>query len=273
LVASIVVGPKKSMRTLAIAVVIGCFLSTALAHSRAGLAFSLIGSLFVLIISATAGAKLRRKQIFFSSLGVVVLGILLLAMAAKNDVRWRNMTSELVAGFHGNAIQLQCEGTAAIESEIASNDGDQSRRLISSLQYGDGSRIVVLRAGIDLAFEHPLGSDGSRQAFQKLLRQVCANPVISMAHTHNGWLDTVLALGWIGGLLYLWVLGFFIKQGLSHRHHESGLNEWAIVLVALSAFWILRGFTDSVFRDHMLEMQGFVLAFAFVAYRSQIKPH
>jgi hypothetical protein len=273
LVASIVASQKKTMRPLAMAFIIACFLSTALAHSRAGLVFCLIGSLFVVIAFSATSAKLRRKQIFFSLAGVVVLGTLVLTVAVKNDIRWSNMTSELVAGFYGDAVELQCRGTAAIESEITAKYSDQSQRLISSVQYGDGSRIAVLRAGVALALKNPWGGDGSRQAFQKLLRHECANPVISMAHTHNGWLDTVLALGWCGALLYLWVLLFFMKQGLLLLRHVSGVNEWALVLVALSAFWIMRGFTDSVFRDHMLEMQGFVLAFAFVASRRQIKFH
>jgi hypothetical protein len=42
-------------------------------------------------------------------------------------------------------------------------------------------------------------------------------------------------------------------------------NEWALVLFALTVFWLVRGFTDSVYRDHMLEMQGFMLSFALVA--------
>jgi hypothetical protein len=272
LAAAIIAGHRKTMRPMAIVLIIACLLSTALAHSRAGLGFSLIGGLLVVGASFLARVSYRQKHILISLIGIVVVGALVLTMAVRNDVRWRNMTSELAAGFYGDAIQLECEGTASIEPEVIANYGDQSQRLIASVQYGDGSRIVVLRAGIALALKHPWGSDGSRQAFQKLLRQECANPAISMAHTHNGWLDTILALGWAGALLYLGVLLFFMKQGLSYLHHESGLNEWVLVLVALSAFWILRGFTDSVFRDHMLEMQGFVLAFAFVVSRSQTKP-
>lgn len=271
LAAAIVAGHRKTMRLLAMALIIACLLSTALAHSRAGLGFSLIGGLLVVGASFIARASYRQKHILASLIGIVVVGALVLTMAVRNDVRWRNMTSELVAGFYGEAIQLECEGTASIEPEVIANYGDQSQRIIASVQYGDGSRVVVLRAGVALALKHPWGSDGSRQAFQKLLRQECANPVISMAHTHNGWLDTVLALGWVGATLYLSVLLYFFKQGFSHLHHESGLNEWVLVLVALSAFWILRGFTDSVFRDHMLEMQGFVLAYASITLKMQTR--
>lgn len=272
LAAAIVADESKRTRLLATAMIIACLLSTALAHSRAGLGFSLIGGLLVVGVSFAASSSYRQKQVFVRLIGLVSVGALVLTMAVKNDVRWGNMTSELAAGFYGNAIQLECEGTASIEPQIFANYGDQSPRIITSVEYGDGSRVVVLRAGIALALKHPWGSDGSRQGFQKLLRQECANPAISMAHTHNGWLDTVLALGWIGATLYLAVLLYFFKKGAAHLLPESGLKEWGLVLVALSAFWILRGFTDSVFRDHMLEMQGFVLAFALVASRSQTKP-
>ena len=83
-----------------------------------------------------------------------------------------------------------------------------------------------------------------------------------MAHTHNGWIDTILALGWVGGALYLMVFSYFFVTGYTYLRSSTHINEWAIVLVALAVFWILRGLVDSVFKDHMLEMQGFVLAYA-----------
>jgi O-antigen ligase len=135
------------------------------------------------------------------------------------------------------------------------------------VRYGDGSRMVVLRAGLELAWAHPLGGDGSRQAFQKLLRQECPNPVISMAHAHNGWIDTMLAIGIPGAALYMWVLLSFLRSGYAALKRDGLANPWALVLLSLSVFWIVRGFTDSVFRDHMFEMQGFMLSFALIASR------
>lgn len=270
LTAAILAGAKV-FRPWAVALIIASLLSTALAQSRAGLAFSLFGGLLVFGAAYIARATPRRKYFLGSLVGVVIVGAAVLAMAVKNDVRWRSITPQLAAGFYGDAIRLQCEGTSSIEPQIVAKYGEQSQTLISSVQYGDGSRVVVLRAGLALALKHPWGGDGSRQAFQKLLRQECANPAIAMAHTHNGWLDTTLALGWLGAALYLSVLLYFLKQGYSYLRREKTLNEWALVLVSLSAFWILRGFTDSVFRDHMLEMQGFVLAYASMALKLQTR--
>jgi hypothetical protein len=273
LLAAAIVAGHKALRPLAVMLMVACLLSTALAHSRAGFAFCVLGGVLVFIAAYVGGAAHRRLNFLAGALGVVFLGVVVLVMAAQNDTRWRNMTSQLIAGFKGDALQIQCEGTASIKSEIIAEygPGNQARDVLASVRDGDGSRMVLLRAGLTLALEHPWGSDGSRQAYQKLLRQQCPNPVIAMAHTHNGWLDTLLALGWVGATLYSWVLLYFLKQGWAYLRREHSLNEWSLVLVALSTFWILRGFTDSVFRDHMLEMQGFVLAYAAMALRMQVR--
>lgn len=264
---------NKKVRPLAVGVIVACLLSTALAHSRAGLVFGVIGGVFVFGATLLSQASQKRRQLLWGLMMIVLIGVGVLAIAVKNDERWRQMSSKILAGFQGDALQLQCEGTASVEPWIISRfgPGEPSKDVIDAVRDGDGSRIVALRAAVQLALKHPWGSDGSRQAYAKLLRQHCALPATPMMHAHDGWLDTVLAIGWVGAALYLWVLLYFFSQGYSYLRSEKILNEWALVLVSLSAFWILRGFTDSVFRDHMFEMQGFVLAYAVLALKLQIK--
>lgn len=273
LLAAAISAGKRTLRPLAVTLVFACLLSTAVAQSRAGLIFCLLGVVLVFGATYLMQATHRRMHLLIGLAGILLAGAAVLAIAVKEDVRWLNMSTQLLAGFEGDPIQLQCEGTSSIEPEIYTQYGsaEDARRVIDSVRGGDGARVVLLRAGLVLAFKHPWGSDGSREAFQKLLRQECATPAVSMAHTHNGWLDTALAVGWIGAALYAAVLLWFFRLGFSHLREGKPLNEWALVLVALSAFWILRGFTDSVFRDHMLEMQGFVLAYAAVALRLQVQ--
>ena len=264
---------NRRVRPLALGVIAACLLSTALAHSRAGLAFGVVGGTLVFGAVFLSQASQKRRQMLWGLLTVMVIGAGILAVAVKNDERWRNMASQITAGFQGDALQIQCEGTASVEPWIIARygPGEQAQRVINAVRDGDGSRVVLLRAGFALALKHPWGSDGSRQAYQKLLRQECPNPGTNMAHAHDGWLDTILAIGWIGAALYLGVLLHFFAQGYSYLRREKDLNQWALVLVALSAFWFLRGFTDSVFRDHMFEMQGFVLAYAALALRLQTR--
>jgi O-antigen ligase len=261
-----VVAGRSGLRSTALLIILASLMSTIFARSRAGLAFCVIGGALVFATAYLIRARQNRLVLLAGLAGIFLVGALGLAFAFHEDARWRNMTLQLASGFQGDAIQIQCEGTASIEAGITAKygPGEQAESVIASVRDGDGARTVVLRAGLALALKHPWGSDGSRQAFQKLLKQECAQPAISMAHAHNGWIDTMLALGWVGGVLYLWLLLHLFTQGFSRLYREKKLDEWALVLVALSGFWILRGFTDSIFRDHMLEMQGFVLSYALV---------
>lgn len=270
--ATVVAGDKK-YRWWAIMLIIAALLSTALARSRAGMAFAILGGILVLLVAYFAQGAQKRRQVFIWLTALVLVGVAIAMVAIKDDPRWRNMTSQLSAGFLGNAIQIECEGTSSIESRIIDQygSGERAQQVISSVRDGDGARMVVLRAGLVLALKYPWGIDGSRQSFQKLLRQECATPAIQMAHTHNGWLDTILALGWLGGLFYFWVMIYFLRSGFHYLRNGDRGNEWAIILVALALFWIIRGFTDSVFRDHMLEMQGFVLSFGATLLKKQLR--
>lgn len=261
-----IVAGRKGLRVPAMLIILSCLASTIFARSRAGSAFCLVGSALVFGMAYLIRARQHRIVLVAGLAGIFLVGSLSLALAFKEDPRWRTMVLQLVAGFQGDAIQIQCEGTASIEADITKKytPAGQAQSVIDSVRDGDAARMVVLRASLRLALKHPWGIDGSRQAYQKLLKQECARPAILMAHAHNGWIDTMLALGWAGALLYFWVFAYFSTQGYSLLRREKKLDEWALVLVALSAFWILRGFTDSVYRDHMLEMQGFVLSYALV---------
>jgi O-antigen ligase len=205
---------------------------------------------------------------------IVVVGSLA-GLAFKEDARWHTLSDKLAAGMLGDAIQIECEGTASIEAKILDSHGADvsSTQLIDAVRDGDGARVVLLRAGLQLALKHPWGSDGSRQAFKTLLREECLHPALVMAHAHNGWIDTMLAIGVTGAALYLGVLLELCRRACVSLKKDGIENQWALVLLTLSVFWIIRGFTDSVFRDHMLEMQGFVLTFALVASSNYAKLH
>lgn len=265
----------KKFRPWAIALIISALLSTVLARSRAGLAFAVLGAILVIIPAYMARITVHRSGLMVGLVAVMLFGAGLAGFAVKDDHRWLDLTSKLSAGFLGSALKIECEGIASIEADIFEKygKGEISNQVINSVQGGDGARIVLMRAGLELASNHPWGSDGSRQAYQILLKQECPNPAILMAHTHNGWIDMLLAIGWLGAILYLGVLLHYFRFGLTCLRDMQKTSEWALVLTTLSLFWIIRGVTDSVFRDHMLEMQGFVLAFAASGLQLQRKVH
>lgn len=261
---------QRGKRGWSIALIVAALIATALARSRAGLAFSIVGGGLVFLTALLTHTDARRRRWIGGGLALLLVGgASAIVIASKVDPRWGAMTDRLSAGFLGDALTVECEGTASIEKEVVIRYGEGARAkdIIDSVRDGDGGRVVLFRVGVLLALKHPWGIDGSRQAFQKLLRQECPAPVLQMAHAHNGWIDTMLAIGWLGALLYLAVLVHCAVQGAISLRATDEPNIWAIILVALSTFWMLRAMTDSVFRDHMFEMQGFVLSYALVALR------
>jgi O-antigen ligase len=274
LLAASLVACKKSPKFTLIFLILACLTSTALARSRAGLAFSVFGLILVFGVAYWPQRETQKKQIFLLFGCLLIVSLLIFGIAAKTDSRWRHMESGMTSGLLGNALQIQCLGTGSVEQEIIDEygAGAESERIISSVNNGDGSRVILFRSGLELVWKNPWGIDGSRQAYKKLLRKECPEPVIDMAHAHNGWIDTALAIGWIGAMLYLFVLTNFSKIGFKNMKNSDGeLNVWSVVLFSLSVFWIVRAFFDSVFRDHMFEMQGFVMAYAYIALLAKEK--
>lgn len=258
-------------RPAALMLILAALLSTVLARSRAGFAFAVLGCLLVLGQVYWLSSRERRRNVMLALLGLVVVGGSIFVLATKNDPRWRNMTDQLSAGLLGDELLIACKGVSTIDEEIRRQHGETGRvsEILASVQGGDGARVVALRVGMHLVFSHPWGSDGSRFAFQRLLAEECPEPAMPLLHAHNGWIDMMLAIGWVGALLYLIMLAYFLWHGRVNLRRSSNPDSrvWALVLTSTAAFWLLRGFTDSVYRDHMLEMQGLILAYAFTALK------
>ena len=257
-------GPRRVMAGLLLALTV---LSMVLVRSRGGLLFSLI-AIMVVFLATFRGASQDQKRRGLIAISVLAgMGVALASLAYHTDSRWQNLTSRLSAGMLGDALQVHCYGPSSIESEIEEKYGssNQSERIKNSLVNDDGVRVLLFRTGLKLLEMHPWGLDGSRSAFQQRILDVCPDPVGIIANAHNGWLDTALAIGVPGAVLYFLVFIYFIRIGQRVVNPDSPAFPWALILIAASVFWMLRALVDSCFRDHMLEMQGFLLSYAAVA--------
>jgi len=178
--------------------ILAALLSTVLARSRAGFAFAVLGSLLVLGQAFWLSSRERRRNVILALLGLMVVGSAIFTLAARNDPRWRNMTDQLSACLLGDELLIACKGVSTIEEEVRHRYDETGRasEILASVQGGDGARVVALRAGMHLVLSHPWGSDGSRFAFQHLLAEEYPVPAMPLLHSHNGWIDITLAIGW-----------------------------------------------------------------------------
>ncbi len=264
-----------------------CFFSIVVANSRGAVLYSLA----VLLLAAgvymwrlrqpmASGADKRiPTQSRHAQWSLLVLGVALVAVLAQSlykDSRWHSMLDKARAGFLlDDPVAFLCEGLspqarASLQARLGIQDEAYLASVIDGLN-GDGGRVILMRAGVQLLGQQPLGLDGSRHSYKKIMEEKCGHrPAFEFAHAHQAWIDTSLALGWGGALLYAGLLVFFALTGWQALRQENQ-RPWAFALFLLSAFWILRGFADSVYREHYLQMQALLLGYLYGRMKLEAK--
>jgi hypothetical protein len=185
----------------------------------------------------------------------------------SRDLRWQTMVDKMRIGLaQEQPAKVLCDGLSAadekkIRQDFADRDTAYVDDLIDGLNTQDGGRIMLMRAGVSLVLENPRGQDGSRISYQKLMAQKCGHPPrLGFAHLHQSWMDLSLALGWLGAALFAGVLYSFARAGMGAITRPA-IAPWALALTVISVFWFMRGFADSLYREHYLQMQALLMAY------------
>lgn len=255
-----------------------CIISTLIAQSRGGILFVVFS--ISLILTLHFFLRHKKNRIGLRQLiGVIALtlcaGLLIKAGISADPVRWGGMVSRALIGFHGDPASVYCNGIESLRSSIQGDGITLTPKIdaaIKSVEDGDGARIMAARSGLMVLMDHPMGINGSKEAYQMAITEFCGKPpAIFISHTHNGWIDTALAIGIPGALLLLLIMMNYCLAGYRARYLSIQANPYGIALFASAVIWILRGLLDSTLRDHTLESQAFVLAFLFSYVLSQKK--
>lgn len=262
----------------AAAAVVACFVSIVIAYSRGAVLYGLLMVglavlVFQLRLRATAedGMFPPRpvwKQGQLALLWTVLACLTVVAVLSfKKDPRWHLMVDKarVVLFLVDDPVRFLCDGPdESMLQQLRDEAQDRGPAYVSGLidgLNGDGARVALMRAGLVLVAEQPWGLDGSRVSYKKLIEAKCGHPpVMVYEHAHQGWLDTALALGWAGsGLLCLafCALAWHGWRGL----RSANAGPWGLALLLLSVFWLARGFADSVYREHLLQMQAVLLGY------------
>lgn len=257
------------------------FVSIFIAYSRGAALFAVLVLLGALLLygmkyRSNIAPAARSEWDRLASFRAVVVLVALATIAAvgwqsvRNDMRWRSMADKMELGLTvQNPEQVLCEGLSepekdAVRRRFSGRDPQYVEELISGLEGQDGARLLLMREGWKLVLETPLGLDGSRQAYQKLMRKTCGHvPKLDHAHAHQAWINMTLSLGWAGGGIFALLMGYFVATGWRSAG-KNDLEFWGFALFLLAVFWVLRGFFDAVYQDHYLQMQGFLLAYLYV---------
>lgn len=257
----------KSEKILAIALVVVCIASPLLAQSRGGTGFAVAATLFVYMTYIFIGEfKNSSVKILIQFLTLIFLAFATYNVALiSNHERWSGVGSRILSGLQGSPIEIQCKGIEYVRNELVRKGVDITQILendFESIANGEGLRMSAARAGLDLIISNPMGINQSRQGYEIALSKECqGTPKIFVAHAHNGWIDTALAIGIFGAVFLLLILLIYSKLGYTALKNGGAISPFGMALFSSGVLWIIRGLFDSTFRDQMLEMQAFTFAF------------
>lgn len=263
----------------ALSLVFACLLSGLISSSRGTVIFNLWLVFFGYSILIFVSHSQRREilgeaghsftwKFRVALVGALVIFFCLFLSLLENDQRWQTMMTKLKIGLSTkNPLERLCNGLsfddlATIRLQAQGHGADYENALTEGLAGQDGARMLLLRAGVELVATHPRGQDGSREAFQEIMEQTCGHaPKLAFAHAHNAWINLALSLGWLGLVLFLWLLLTFARQGWHISLRQDDAHPIGFALFLLAVFWGLRGLTDAVYQEHYLQMQAFFLLF------------
>ena len=255
-------------KALALFLLFSCIASPLIAGTRGGTAFVLISLIFVSLVNLAIkfNDKITLKRQFLGLLAILLVLVAVVTIGSAADPgRWNGVISRLEMGLKGDALKINCEGVGVLQKTLE-NEGQvitpEISRILQSINEGDGARVMTARAALLLSVANPMGINQSKKAYQIAISKIC-NPAIHLSHAHNGWIDTALAIGIPGAILYFLVLLNFARLGLRSIQFDEINRPYAVALFTMSTIWIIRAFIDSTQRDHILEMQVFTIAFLY----------
>lgn len=188
--------------------------------------------LFFLLTQPTAGR--RQKTI---AVAIMVGALASLVVLALTDPRWQATGDSARLAWQADTRSTVLDATPPL------GGGDPSAFL----------RLAMLKEGLKLVAQYPLGVGFHRNAFGHGLRLVYGE---GSGHSHSSLLDIAIGTG-IPGLFF--IVAFFValmRAGWqAERRDEDGFG---LLLLLLTTATLARAAIDSCLRDHMLQQSFFL---------------
>jgi len=141
-----------------------------------------------LAISAVSSKKNRYRNVIFCILTVSILSYAGHAHLQREDT-WKTLAADISVAAQINKYQ---------EWKYAGDKGYPSNQYGSRVQISTYERVAWLLAGASLALKNPLGYGLVEDSFRFLAQMHWPEVSPNLSHTHSGWLDLILAIGFPG---------------------------------------------------------------------------
>jgi hypothetical protein len=188
-------------------------------NTKNGIAYAaiLIGLFVVSVFTRASSFKLWHKLLF---LVLMVAGsvVTLYPHIQKND-SWKTVIADIETGFQ---LDLYPHWKYAGQQGYPNNEYGKP---VSTTNY---ERASWFKVGVQLAAEDPLGYGLVEDSFKRIVQAKWPEASPNLSHSHSGWLDLVLGIGFPGLFCILGALFLSVRQGKAAAQPWKTMVFWAL---------------------------------------------
>jgi len=196
-------------------------------NTKNGIVYSaiLIGLFLILVLIRTSSVKLWPRLLLLVMVGVVAMSASYSSFQ-KND-SWRTLIADTKVGFR---LEQYPQWKFAGEQGYPNNEYGKT---VSVTNY---ERAAWSKVGIGLAVQSPLGYGLVEDSFKNMVKKEWPEASPHLSHSHSGWLDLILGLGFPGFICIFLALLLNIWESNEMAEPWKSVVFWA--LVANLMLWV-----------------------------------
>ena len=196
-----------------------------------------------LLLFGSSREKLWQNA-FFGLIGIAILVAALYPHIQKNH-SWSTLIADTKVAFQLDKYQ---------QWKYAGAQGYPNNEYGEMVSITNYERAAWFKVGLELSAQTPMGYGLVEDSFKKMTKARWPEVSPNLSHSHSGWLDVILALGFPGFFCIVGALVLSIKQSKGIQDPWRSLVFWALaanlllwittevsatVTFAVLIFWIL----------------------------------
>lgn len=196
-------------------------------NTKNGIAYAvaLIGLFLVLVLRRASSIKLWHKLLLLVSVAAITVSMLY-PHIQKND-SWRTLIADVEVGLQ---LDLYPQWKYGGQQGYPNN---QFGKMVSVTNY---ERAAWSKVGAQLALQSPLGYGLIEDSFKRMVKAKWPEASANLSHSHSGWLDLILGVGFPGFFCILFALLLNVRQSTGIAEPWKSLVSWA--LIANLILWV-----------------------------------
>lgn len=213
-----------------------------------------LGIVALLISGSILVAAYKKPKTAIASLFLLITATALSVYHYYDDSRWNRLVDTIYSAV--NTEKNENWVTTGSLPEISGGT------IAGASNY---ARMAMAKQGITIISEKPLGIGFGRNAYGHEMARRYGDSIsgnLNRGHSHSGLIDWTIGTGIPGLLLWFWfvvyILLYSAKEGFGKEK-----NPYAVALFLITMSMLYRSAVDGTLRDHMLQMNMFLIAFLF----------